>query len=149
MESERITLTLDQIELVRYFLRDGYVRSPVIARLSEGPRQYKKGHEVRIVADSNLELAQIGELIESVGLPKGKPFMKHSKLIQPMYGKEAAKSILTWLSHVLPEQIADVESRKRLAGIQQRMRKRRRGKMPLADPRARIIIQAYKAIFRH
>jgi hypothetical protein len=77
-------------ELVQFYRRNGYLRLPDEDRQqSEGPRNYKKGYEIRFVAMSKKELATIRRLLKTAGFKPGNPFPKVHRYVQPVYGREA------------------------------------------------------------
>ncbi len=81
--------------LAWYFRRNGYVRQQNAKRVAkEGWQQYKKGDEVRLVADSTDELLFIRRLIVQVGLKPGRAFRKALQYRQPIYGREAVARFL-------------------------------------------------------
>jgi hypothetical protein len=55
-----------------------------------GPRD-KKGWEVRFVVHNERQLKRLRNLILANGFSLANPFMKHSRWIQPLYGREAAE----------------------------------------------------------
>lgn len=77
-------------KLRAFFRRNGYVREADLAkRRASGSQSYKKGYEVRLVLESEAELREVARALKVAGIAAGKPFTKHSKLIQPIYGKAA------------------------------------------------------------
>ena len=82
-------------QLVRFFARNGYVRGQNRQRVrDEGWDQYKKGHEVRLIAGSKQELALIQDLLEKAGFKPGRPFEKGAQYCQPVYGRRAVVRFL-------------------------------------------------------
>lgn len=82
-------------QLAQFFLRKGYVRRQSKQRYAkEGPKQYKKGEEIRLIADSKRELALIRRLLRQAGFKAGRPFPKGNKYRQPIYGKQAVARFL-------------------------------------------------------
>lgn len=77
-----------EIALRQFFQQHGYVRVANKER-KEQSAKYKKGSEVRLVAQTESELKLIRHWLEQVGFKPGKPFRKHSRLVQPIYGKAA------------------------------------------------------------
>lgn len=78
--------------LLAYFKRNGYVRSPNFKlKKYVSADKYKKGWEIRLVAKTKSELFLLGELLDEVGLKKGKPFKKGGLTVQPVYGKQAVE----------------------------------------------------------
>ncbi len=81
--------------LVWYFHRNGYVRQlDEVRRILEG-QSYKKGAELRLVANTPEELTEIRGLLQSAGFQLGKPFIKASSWRQPVYGVAAVTRFLT------------------------------------------------------
>jgi len=82
--------------LADFFDRNGYVRQQNADRLSaEGYTAYKKGDEVRLVANSLAELAEIRRLLRAAGFKLGWPFRKANQYRQPVYGREQVARFLT------------------------------------------------------
>ena len=77
------------------FRRSGYVRVANQTRRKEMGQKYKKGYEVRLVGKTRAELTQIRRLLRRVGFKAGKPFEKHSRIVQPIYGKAAVEWFLS------------------------------------------------------
>lgn len=81
--------------LAWYYRRNGYLRRPDAERVAvEGSRQYKKGDEVRLVANSLEELQLIRRLLSEAGFRPGRPFRKARQYRQPVYGKQAVARFL-------------------------------------------------------
>jgi len=89
-----------QLALRDLFEERGFVRTADLEkRRRETAVKYKKGYEVRLTADSEDELSRIRRLLETAGFKPGKPFRKHSRWIQPVYGR----SVVEWfLDEELP-----------------------------------------------
>lgn len=73
-------------QLARFFQRNGYVRRQNPERLRRDGALYKKGDEVRLVAESKAELALIRRLLRRAGFFPGRPFVKGRQYRQPLYG---------------------------------------------------------------
>ncbi len=81
--------------LADFFDRNGYVRQQNAERLAvEGCGSYKKGDEVRLVAESLAELAEIRRLLRSAGFKLGRAFRKANQYRQPVYGREQVARFL-------------------------------------------------------
>jgi hypothetical protein len=81
--------------LAAFFQRNGYVRWQNAERLgAEGPQRYKKGSEVRLVADTVRELRLIRRLLRQAGFKPGRPFRKAGQYRQPLYGQEVVAKFL-------------------------------------------------------
>jgi hypothetical protein len=82
-------------QLTYFFRRNGYVRRQNLVRLRvEGGQRYKKGDEVRLVAESEAELATIQQLLQQAGFKPGQPFPKGRQMRQPLYGRRAVARFL-------------------------------------------------------
>jgi hypothetical protein len=73
--------------LVKLFQLNGYVRVQNKARKQALGAKYRKGWEVRFVLNTPDEVEQLQQLLRDAGFRPGKPFKKHSRLVQPVYGK--------------------------------------------------------------
>ena len=83
-------------QLAWFFHRNGYVRRLSLERRSElGWQIYKKGDEVRLVANSHTELADIQRLLQAAGFKPGKPFQKGQQYRQPIYGRTEVARFLS------------------------------------------------------
>ncbi len=81
--------------LAKLFRRNGYVRWQNTRRLSkEGYSGYKKGDEVRLVAGTRQELAEVRRLLRAAGFKPGRPFRKANQYRQPLYGRVAVARFL-------------------------------------------------------
>lgn len=79
----------------RFFRQHGYVRVTNLDLREELGQKYKKGYEVRLVAVSQRELTWLRRLLKQAGFKPGKPFQKHSRIVQPIYGREAVEWFLS------------------------------------------------------
>jgi hypothetical protein len=85
-------------QLARYFENGGYFRLQNEKRLEkEGRKVYKKGDEVRMMADSPEQLETIRSLLRAAGFVPGAPFRKGRRICQPLYGLRAVDRFLTML----------------------------------------------------
>ncbi len=88
-------------QLTAYFNRNGYVRYQNTDRLATEPYgSYKKGDEVRLVANSASELRQIRQLLQAAGFNPGRPFGKDNQWRLPLYGREAVARFLSLVGAV-------------------------------------------------
>jgi hypothetical protein len=69
-----------------YFRRNGYVRRIDAVRRVRDGQLYKKGAEVRLVAESPEELKEIRRLLKRAGFKVARPFAKARQWRQPLYG---------------------------------------------------------------
>lgn len=76
------------------FASGGYLRMPDSDR--SGDAHYKKGWEVRLIGDDEDAIAYLREHLKKAGLTPGKPFQKHKRFIQPVYGRAAVESFQRW-----------------------------------------------------
>ena len=89
------TRLLASQRLAELFRRNGYTRRQNQARLAEeGYLGYKKGYEVRLTAESRVELKTIRRLLREAGFRAGRPFAKGRRFRQPVYGREAVRRFL-------------------------------------------------------
>ena len=80
--------------LVELFNRNGYVRWPNPDRRASNPRTYKKGYEVRLVANSLAELREMRRLLRAAGFTPGRPFSEARQWRQPLYGRQVVGRFL-------------------------------------------------------
>jgi len=74
-------------QLRYFFRRNGCLRAPNRARREQEGQNYKKGYEIRFVANNGKELLKIRSLLSKAGFKSGKPYSKRSQFVQPVYGK--------------------------------------------------------------
>lgn len=80
--------------LRQLLLNGGYVRVADLAKRSaHGSASYKKGYEARFVVATRQELESVRRLLKAAGFRAGKPFAKHTKLVQPVYGRDAVERL--------------------------------------------------------
>lgn len=84
--------------LANLFARTGYVRRCDAARRELDGRSYKKGYEVRFLLVSERQVQEARRLLCAAGLQPGKVFRKHSRYVQPVYGRAAVE----WFIRGLP-----------------------------------------------
>lgn len=86
-------------ELTAFFRRNGYVRRHDAARYAaQGCMKYKKGEEVRLIANGTEERARIERLLKLAGFKAGRPFRKSPQRTQicvPIYGREQTARFLS------------------------------------------------------
>ena len=91
-------------ELAVLYDRNGYVRRYNPARRkAEGCLVYKKGDEVRLVANTPSELARILQLLRTEGFKPGRPFSTHKQGSQdrvPLYGREQVARFLRKIEEI-------------------------------------------------
>jgi len=85
-----------QQTLVQYFERNGCLRRPNPDRRKTETRSYKMGYEIRFVAHTKRELAELRRAIRGAGLKPGKPFAKVNRWVQPVYGRDAMERFVAW-----------------------------------------------------
>lgn len=82
-------------ELAELFRRNGYLRRQSSARVRrDGWDRYKKGDEIRFVANSREELRRIEALLRKVGFRPGRPFAKGRQFRLPVYGRNAVAALV-------------------------------------------------------
>lgn len=78
-----------------FYRRNGYTRWQHADRVEhEGSQVYKKGDEVRLVANDADELALIRDLLVEAGFRPGRPFTRSRQYRQPLYGRESVARFL-------------------------------------------------------
>jgi hypothetical protein len=87
-----------------FFKRNGYVRVLNEQRKQDLGDKYRKGWEVRLVAQNETELELIRDALEKTGFKLSKSFPKHIRIIQPVYGKAAVE----WFSMAGVEPANDI-----------------------------------------
>lgn len=90
LEGGFVTEVVPTAEVVKrlsaFFHRNGYVRRTNPVRKMVSGRLYKKGAEIRLVAGSKAELAEIRRLLKQAGFKPARPFAKARQWRQPVYG---------------------------------------------------------------
>ena len=81
-------------QLAAFFRRNGYIRRLEPVRRKVEGRLYKKGAEVRLVAESAAELRLIRRLLRQAGFKVARPFRKGRQWRQPLYGVQAVARFL-------------------------------------------------------
>ncbi len=82
--------------LIQFFIRNGYIRQRNPEHAKQLGQRYKKGYEVRLVAETQSELKVIRHLLRRAGFKLSKPFPKNNQIVQPIYGKQAMTKFLLW-----------------------------------------------------
>lgn len=75
-------------QLRQIFQRNGYYRVPDEDMRQQKKASYKKGYEIRFVAQNYKEYLEIRKLLKALGYLPGKAFLKGSQRVIPVYGKE-------------------------------------------------------------
>lgn len=88
------------LKLVRLFLRNGCARVPDSERRGQEPSAYKKGYEVRMIAQSAAELRQMQRMLRAAGFRLGRPYERWSRIVQPLYGREQVHHFLEAVARV-------------------------------------------------
>ena len=94
-----------QALLAACFRRNGYLRLPIAARVKQAKATkqkhvYKKGYELRLVANSTKELREIQSCLGQAGYKFGKAYAKSSQFVVPVYGKQQIDAFLTMVKTV-------------------------------------------------
>jgi hypothetical protein len=91
--------TTASVELTALFRRNGCVRRHDAARYArQGCMKYKKGEEIRLVANGTEEQVRIQRLLKLAGFKAGRPFRKSAERRQlciPIYGREQVTRFLS------------------------------------------------------
>ena len=80
--------------LRRLFERNGYVRLPNPKKRKRYGAEYKKGYEVRLVAETKAELREIRRLLKEAEFKVSRSFEKNYRYVQPVYGHDAVERFL-------------------------------------------------------
>jgi len=87
------------VELTALFRRNGCVRRHDATRYArQGCMKYKKGEEIRLVANGHAERVRIQRLLKRAGFKAGRPFRKSAERTQiciPIYGREQVAGFLS------------------------------------------------------
>ena len=78
-------------QLAAMFARRPWLFVPDEERRQREGQAYKKGYEIRLVAESESELETIRQNLLAAGFPAANPFFKRNRWIQPLYGREAVE----------------------------------------------------------
>ena len=89
--TDTATVSEARAELLRWFERGGYIRRYDPDRRAREGQGYKKGYEVRFVLASEEDLPVVRRLLTAAKLRPGKPFRKHQRYVQPVYGRAAVE----------------------------------------------------------
>lgn len=80
--------------LEQVFLRNGYLRIRVRKKIKANKRLgiyelkgYGKGYEIRLIPKDEEELKEIRSAISELGLTVCNTFIKHNRIVQPLYNK--------------------------------------------------------------
>ena len=79
---------MSEAYLAESFYHRGYIREPKEIRKRMEGQSYKKGYEVRFVACSDDELAEIRHYLQEAGFELARPYNNGTKRVQPVYGKK-------------------------------------------------------------
>ncbi len=55
------------------------------------------GYEIRLVANSQLELVQLQWTIRAAGLKPGNPYTKANRWVVPIYGRDTMERFVAWI----------------------------------------------------
>ncbi len=95
---KRLSRRAAEKRITEYYRRNGYMREQNEDRLAaEGYGVYKKGDEIRLVAQTDAELEEITGLLTFLGFKHGRPFVKGWQLRVPVYGREQVAQLVTIL----------------------------------------------------
>ena len=77
-----------------FFMYPFHVRRPDPNRQIEGWKKYKKGWEVRILAEDSDDLESLQNVLKELGFNPKRPFLKRDQFVQPIYGRQAVERYL-------------------------------------------------------
>ena len=102
-------------QLAEFFHRNGYVRQVNLERRAEvSAKVYKKGDEIRLVANSADELEVIQQLLLAAGFKFGKPFQKDRQFRQPIYGRTEVARFLNMVEQTDKASVAVKKGAKKI-----------------------------------
>jgi hypothetical protein len=85
-------------KLAVYYRRNGYMRTQKADRIArDGWKKYKKGDEIRLVANTKRELRAIRRLLKEAGFKPGRSFPKANQYRQPVYGRREVARFLEFI----------------------------------------------------
>lgn len=88
-------LVTSETLLRKAFAQKGYVRYKNEKRSNlEGYDCYKKGYEVRLIARSEAELADLMAALSAFGFRAGRAFLKAKQWVLPLYGRVEVERFL-------------------------------------------------------
>jgi len=74
--------------LKEIFIRNDYIRIKDESKLkANGSQSYKKGYEIRFLPKEDIESERLQTAISTLNFYVSKTFMKHGRVVQPLYGK--------------------------------------------------------------
>ncbi len=79
--------------LAAFFARNGCVRRPNQRKRRRLGRRYKKGYEVRFLANAEKEHRLLKRLLRELGFKPGKAYVKRTQIVLPVYGKAAVERL--------------------------------------------------------
>ena len=81
--------------LAKAFENRGYARYSNESRKKENAnKKYKKGDEIRLIFDSNIDCLQAQEHLKLLGFTYGKSYQQFRQIRLPIYGRDQVKSFL-------------------------------------------------------
>jgi len=80
--------------LAEAFHCNGYIRRLNPSRRAAEGKLYKKGDEIRLVADSKRELVDLRRLLRAAGFKYGRPFRHARQYRLPVYGRRQVARFL-------------------------------------------------------
>ncbi len=93
---------LSQTQLAQFYARNGCLRAPNPERL--GDPSYRKGYEIRLIADDKIELRHIREALEQLDFALAKAFPKNEfQWVQPIYGRAQVERFYEVCQLEMPE----------------------------------------------
>ena len=88
--------------LAQLYTRNGCLRAPNPMRLNDP--SYKKGYEIRLVADDKIELRHIRSALEQAGFELAKAYAKNEfQWVQPIYGREQVEQFFEVCQLEMPD----------------------------------------------
>jgi hypothetical protein len=93
------------------FLRDGYVRGPILARQLREGWHYRKGWELRIsLPDDPAEIERVQRLLVAAEWTVTEPYRKGGRVIVPIYGRARVEEIIEAAERLAGDRVKDPQT---------------------------------------
>jgi hypothetical protein len=93
------------LQLASMFARNGCIRIPDVRRRKKERQKYHAGYEVRLVALDSEELSLATACVRALGLRRGSAFVKGSRTVLPLYGKDQVEKFCGFVRGAMPASV--------------------------------------------